>query len=486
MKRAEIFLGVLRIPVDYIMTFTAFILAYIARQQYPNLIPGIQLSTDIEVFMPWQEYLQFSALASFLIVIIFSLNHLYTLKISHGWQSELFKVGMSTAAWILALIAYFFVIRETFFSRLVLGYAFIFAIVLTSCGRLFIRALKNILLKYNIGKRRIIIVGLNSTTHTLLSHFKKDKHYTVIGVVTVGKEKSDIKINKRKLLGSINDLAPLLKRRHIDEVIQTESNLSEAASRNILEDCREHHIKYSFVPDIISFHQQNVEVYPVAGIPIIFLHPTPLDGWGKVVKRSFDIVFSLIGLILLSPLFAIIAIAIKIDSKGTIIYKYLDDGSRVKRVGQGGKLFKFFKFRTMRPNTHNMRYKELAHLNIRKGTPMVKIKNDPRVTRVGKFLRKTSFDEFPQLWNVLKGDMSLVGPRPHLPEEVANYKKNHKFVLAIKPGITGLAQISGRSDLDFDEEVKLDSYYIENWSLWLDIRIIIKTIFVIIGGKGAD
>ena len=135
------------------------------------------------------------------------------------------------------------------------------------------------------------------------------------------------------------------------------------------------------------------------------------------------------------------------------------------------------------PNTHNLRYTELANKNTRgtfgKDTPLVKIKDDPRVTRVGKILRKTSIDEFPQLFNVLRGEMSLVGPRPHLPEEVANYKKHHKFVLAIKPGITGLAQTSGRSDLNFEEEVRLDTYYIEHWSLWLDIIILFKTFAVI-------
>jgi lipopolysaccharide/colanic/teichoic acid biosynthesis glycosyltransferase len=160
----------------------------------------------------------------------------------------------------------------------------------------------------------------------------------------------------------------------------------------------------------------------------------------------------------------------------------LDDGSRVKRVGEQGKLFNFYKFRTMHPKTHNLRYTELAEQNTRKGTPMVKIKNDPRVTKIGNFLRKTSIDELPQLINVLMGQMSIVGPRPHLPEEVANYEKHHKFVLTIKPGITGLAQISGRSDLDFEKEVRLDSYYIEHWSLWLDIKIIFKTFGAVIKG----
>jgi exopolysaccharide biosynthesis polyprenyl glycosylphosphotransferase len=235
----------------------------------------------------------------------------------------------------------------------------------------------------------------------------------------------------------------------------------------------------------VQVQRTNIEMNSISGIPLLSLKPTSLDGWGRVVKRIFDIFGAAIGLIILSPVFLITAIAIKLDSKGTIIFKYLDDGSRVKRVGEHGKLFNFYKFRSMHPNTHNLRYTELAKLNQREGTPMVKIKNDPRVTRVGKFIRNTSIDELPQLWNVLKGDISLVGPRPHLPEEVAKYDKHHKFVLSIKPGITGLAQISGRSDLDFEREIQLDTYYIENWSIWMDIKIILKTFAVVFAGKAA-
>jgi exopolysaccharide biosynthesis polyprenyl glycosylphosphotransferase len=240
------------------------------------------------------------------------------------------------------------------------------------------------------------------------------------------------------------------------------------------------------VPDLVQVQRTNIEISSPSGIPLISLKPTPLDGWGRVLKRIFDIFGAIIGLVLLSPILIITAIAIKLDSKGTILFKYLDDGSRVKRVGQYGRLFNFLKFRSMKPNTHNMRYNELAKQDIRKDSPMVKIKNDPRVTRVGKFIRKTSIDELPQLWNVLKGDMSLVGPRPHLPEEVEKYENHHKFVLSLKPGITGLAQIGGRSNLDFEKEIQLDTFYIENWSLWKDIKIILKTFKVVFTGKAAQ
>ena len=416
-------------------------------------------------------------------MIIFALNRLYSFKVDSTLQNELLKVALAVLSWLMLILAYFFIIREPFFSRLVIGYTLFFTIILVSLGRSIIRIVESILLNKNIGKRRVLIIGANNITQTLYNHFKKDKRFTVVGVLANTKKPSTATY---RILGSLKELANIVKFKKVDELIQTKSDLNEAEAIDILDFCREKHLEYSFVPDIINIHQNNIEVYPVSGIPLINLKPTPLEGWGKVIKRLFDIAVSSILLIVLSPIFLIIAIAIKLDSKGTILFKYLDDGSRAMRVGQHKKLFKFHKFRSMYPNTHDQRYTKLAHLNARKGTPMVKIKNDPRVTKVGRFLRKTSLDELPQLWNVLTGSMSLVGPRAHLPEEVAAYNKHHKFALTIKPGITGLAQISGRSDLDFEEESRLDRYYIENWSIWADVKILIKTFFVVVRGNGAE
>ncbi|MBU0668132.1 sugar transferase [Patescibacteria group bacterium] len=336
--------------------------------------------------------------------------------------------------------------------------------------------IENALLKANIGKRNLLFIGNNVVTETLYERMKKDPKYRIVGLLGMHTNGSI------RNLGSIDNLADIVKKYKVEEILQTTSGLSKTQAEDILEFCRENHLAYSFVPDLLAMHKTNVEIRTQSGIPIIKMKPTPLDGWGRVIKRGFDTLGALVGLILLSPIFLLTAIAIKLDSKGNIFFKYLDDGSRVKRVGQHGKLFNFYKFRTMHPGTHNLRYTRLAEKNARKGSPLVKIKDDPRITRTGRFLRKTSIDELPQLVNVLKGEMSLVGPRPHLPEEVAKYAVHHKFVLTIKPGITGLAQISGRSDLDFEEEMRLDTYYIENWSLWMDIVILFKTFGVFFKG----
>lgn len=470
MKRSEIAFGIIKIPVDFLMTLLAFIVGYYLRT-FPNLIPGITLDLDLTQFTPLDQYVNFSAGAAILLFLLFVVNGMYSLKSSVRLGKEVGKVIVLTATWILLIIAYFFIIREFPFSRLALGYSWFLTIVFITCGRIFIHLIQRMLLNVGIGQRRVIFLGENDISKTLYRKFSKDKHFHLIGIIDEG---------------DIADLEKIIRTKNVEELIQTKSDMSKTYSEKMLELCRANHVLYHFVPDLVQVQRTNIDISSPGGIPLISLKPTALDGWGKVVKRLFDIFGSIVGLILFSPIFLVTAIAIKLDSKGTIFFKYLDDGSRVKRVGQYGKLFNFYKFRSMHPNTHNLRYTELADQNTRAGTPMVKIKDDPRVTRVGKFIRKTSIDELPQLWNVLKGEMSLVGPRPHLPEEVEKYEKHHKFVLALKPGLTGLAQIAGRSDLDFEKEIKLDTYYIENWSLWMDIKIILKTFVVVFKGKAAD
>lgn len=473
MKPSEILLGLMRIPLDFLMGLLAFFLAYQVRTA-SRPIPGIELPVDLTSFPSLQEYQTFSFISVGILLLLFAINGAYGLKNTKKVGREMVQVAAIASTWLGFIIVYFFIIRAFPFSRLVLIYSWLLAIILISSGRIFIRVIEYVLLKNGIGKRKLLFIGDNTITEQLAHLMKKEPKYRITGVI----DNSPVNEASLPYLGKINQLETIVKKYHIEEIIQTKSDLSHNEAADILSFCREHHLSYRFVPGLLAVQQTNVEVEDLNGFPIINLKPTPLDGWGKVIKRGFDIFGSLLGIIILSPIFVAIAIAIKLDSKGHILFRYLDDGSKVKRIGERGKAFSFYKFRTMYPNTHNLRYTELAANNIRKGSPLVKIKNDPRITPVGKWLRKTSFDELPQLLNVLKGEMSLVGPRPHLPEEVAKYQKHHKFVLTIKPGITGLAQISGRSDLDFEEEVQLDTSYIENWSIWLDLKILAKTIFI--------
>ncbi len=480
MKKSEIFFGALRVPFDAIFTFLSFLIAYQIRSR-TDLIPWIQFPVDLGVFMPLSKYAIFAIFASLFFVIILAINHSYSLKVSTKVSGELLKVFINSLIWLALIIAYFFFTRKIFFSRLVLAYSWMLTIILVSFGRILIRYIHLTLLNKNIGKRKILFLGINSITKKIFEEIKSNPRYAVIGVIETEMHKEDLPF---KFLGTTDQLKYIMKKNFIDEIIQTKQDLTDAQTQYVLSLCREHHIQYSFVPDELEVQFTNVELSQIASLPIISLKSTSLDGWGKVLKRLFDLTGSMLLLIITSPVMILTSIAIKIeDPKGTIFFKYLDNGGLAKRVGERGKFFYCFKFRTMKMNTHNMRYKELAEQNARKDSPLVKIPNDPRITRLGSLLRKFSIDELPQLINVIKGEMSLVGPRPHLPEEVANYKKHHRFVLTLRPGITGMAQTHGRSKLDFEQEVKLDTYYIEHWSLWLDIKILIRTFFVVISGQ---
>jgi len=202
-----------------------------------------------------------------------------------------------------------------------------------------------------------------------------------------------------------------------------------------------------------------------------------------VYKRLFDIVVSFLLIIVTLPLQILVALALFIEQPGRILFSRTPDGKKTTRIGLDGKPFHYFKFRSMIKDAHKYRFdKEFIkkYGNTRQGSPLFKLEDDPRVTRVGKFIRKYSIDEIPEFYLVFIGRMSLVGPRPHLPEEVDKYQPHHLRVHAVKPGITGMAQISGRADLDFEEEIRLDVYYIENWTPFLDLIILLKTPFIVL------
>ena len=463
MNKSQYFLKSLRLPLDFLMTISAFLIAYNIRA-FTDLIPGIQLPINLYTFPDHNSYLKTSALFSAFLILFFIVRKEYSFKNKKSLSGQLLSITSTTTLWLFFIISLYFLFRTFPFSRLALIFTWAFSIFLISLGRTFLELLKNFLLKKGYSKTTIIILGKNALSETLQSYLEKKLAYEVIGIIS-----------------NFHELETLSKVKKPSEIIDTTSNSSE----ELLEFCRENQIEYSFIPSQLELQQTNVSLETLAGFPVIKLKPTPLEGWGRIAKRLFDIVGSVFGIIIFSPIFIIAAILIKLDDpKATIIFKFLDDGSRTKRVGKNGKLFNFYKFRTMIPNSHSARYNELLSKNKRgenwdEKTPLVKIKDDPRITKIGKFLRRTSIDELPQLFNVLKGEMSLVGPRPHLPEEVAKYQKHHKFLLTIKPGITSLGAISGRFNLEFEDEVRLDTFYIENWSIWLDIKVIIKTIFIV-------
>jgi len=470
MKKSELFFSFLLVPVDFAMILAAILFAYYLRfSESVTEIKPVIYNFSLRQYLVWGGIVTLACLG------IFSLTGLYNLKTTRGGLREAYRVFISISTAMMALIVLLFFQREFFSSRFIFLAVWLLAITFVILGRAAIRSLQRAFLKYGYGVHRVALIGNGNAGKILENRYKKEPR---LGYKIMARILPNDDILKKL------DLARL--RRGVDEVIQCSLELAQKEVLKIVDYCDTHHLIYKFVPDMLGAQVINLDIETISGIPLIELKDTPLDGWGRIFKRIADIAFSFLFLIIFSPIMIATAIAIKLDSRGPVFFSRLDDGKPVRRVGQHGNLFRYFKFRSMKPKCDRLRYTVLAKQNIRKGTPMVKIKNDPRVTAVGRFIRRFSIDELAEFFLVFIGKMSLVGPRPHLPEEVAKYKKHHKRVLKIKPGITGLAQISGRSDLDFEEEVRLDTYYIENWSPRLDLWILLKTPMAVLKKRKAE
>jgi len=439
------------------------------------------LATEIRpvIFsLPFGGYFQILLLIALAWLVIFALAGLYSIKSSRRLTAEVYRVILACSTGLMLIVVMIFVFRELFSSRFIVLAGWLLAIVYISFARIIIRLVQRILLRYGIGVHKIILVGNSNTTDALIYEFssRKNSGYEVV------------KRLKNFNLEAEQDLAEFMKTNEVDEIMQSDPNLSKAEAIRLFDFADENHIIFKYAADLLGAKVLKTEVAEVAGIPVVEVKKTPLEGWGRIIKRIFDIIFSLFFIIIFSPVLIIAVIIIKLDSRGPVIYK----NERVLKNGT----FKLFKFRSMiyqycvgedygNDQALELEKKLIEEKSIKAG-PVYKIAADPRLTGAGKFIRRWSIDELPQFFNVLRGDMSLVGPRPHQPREVAKYERHHKKVLSIKPGITGLAQISGRSDLNFEDEVKLDSYYIENWSLLFDIAILVRTPLAVIRGRKVE
>ncbi len=471
MKKIESFFSALFVPVDFLLLVLAGISAYYLR--FSDISAGIRPA----IFsLPFQAYLQSVLVIAVLWIVIFILGGVYQIRDARRIAQELQKIILASSAGLAAVAIIIFFQRDLFDSRFIVLAGWLLAIVYVSLAHIFIRWLQRWLFRYGLGVHKVILVGDSQTTENLIEEFSSNR-------------RSGFEVIKRVRnfsLETAQELAEFVEDREVDEIIQSDPNLSKAETLRLYDFTNDNHLTFKYVADLLEVKVLRTEVAEVIGIPIVEVKRTTLDGWGRIIKRIFDIIVSGLLIILFSPILLLAMLAIVIDSKGPIFFSRRDDGTYVTRVGQGGAPFRYFKFRSMIPNSDSMRYKELADRNLRTDGPMVKIKDDPRVTRIGRLIRRWSIDELPELFLVFSGRMSLVGPRPHLPEEVAKYENYHRKTLTIKPGITGLAQVSGRSDLLFEEEAKLDIYYIENWSMLLDISIMLRTPWAVLKNRKAE
>ncbi|HXW01724.1 MAG TPA: sugar transferase, partial [Anaerolineae bacterium] len=329
-----------------------------------------------------------------------------------------------------------------------------------------------------IGTERVLIVGAGEVARAVMRAVVANPEcgFNIIGFLDDNPVKGETDIGRFKALGSVDNLVEVLREQIIDEVIITLPWQYHRKIVSIMAHCERENIRTRIVPDLFQMTISRMHVEDIAGIPMIGVKEVSISGLNQLVKRSIDLVCSALVLILAAPLMGLVALMIKLESPGPVLF-------RQERVGRNGRRFTVYKFRSM---VEGAEYQQeaLQEFNEADG-PLFKIKRDPRLTRVGRWLRKLSLDELPQFYNVLSGEMSLIGPRPPLPAEVKQYQEWHKRRLEVMPGITGLSQISGRSELTFDETALLDIYYVENWSLGLDTKILLRTIPKVIFGNGA-
>lgn len=459
-KNANLFFNVIKLPIDWLMIILAGFTTYILRTKILTVFRPAVFTFDLRL----ADYIYLVFFVSLLFIGAYAISGLYNLKSRYGLAEEFLKIAVASSAGIMIVIFYIFLSQELFNSRFLVMGGWFFAVVFVFAGRILARLFQRILVvKYDFGARRVAIIGNDGMSDKIISAMTGD---SALGY----------RIIKKFDRPDLTALQTLHQNNPLDRIILASTDYQENQVTEIIDFCNENFIGFKYIPNIHQILTKNFDFNIVGGIPLVELKRTALGGWGDIIKRILDIAASFSAIVILFPFFLIIGGFIKLDSRGPVFVK-------LKRISRN-KEFGLIKFRSMINRAEELKPR-LVVFNERQDGPLFKMKNDPRITKIGKVLRKTRIDELPQFWNVLAGDISLVGPRPHQPDEIEKYEKRHRKVLAIKAGATGLAQVSGSSDLPFEQEVALDSFYIENWSLSLDFKIILKTVWKMFNDRSA-
>jgi exopolysaccharide biosynthesis polyprenyl glycosylphosphotransferase len=346
-----------------------------------------------------------------------------------------------------------------------------------SLRRLVYRSLIYRRFERGIGTRNVLIVGTGPEAHALRHHLESIRHlgYTFKGFIDFRGNETKFSGSSGDVVGTLDTMFQTARKQFIDEIFFT-TPCERGIVKSVLDEARTRGVDLRMIPDMYDGLLWNTPIEYIGHFPTIPLHRGHVPEIGLLLKRVLDIFLSALALLILSPVLLAISIAVKLDSHGPVFYFS-------ERIGKKGRVFRCTKFRTMVRDAEKRR-EEMMHMNERDSV-LFKISNDPRITKLGRLLRKYSLDELPQFFNVLRGEMSIVGPRPPIASEVREYKLNHLRRLDVMPGITGLWQVQARQDPSFDEYISLDVAYIENWSLWLDLKIIVRTVGVVFAGTGS-
>jgi exopolysaccharide biosynthesis polyprenyl glycosylphosphotransferase len=475
-ERAKLY-NRLQFIADLLLTCAAFPLAYWSRTHLAQALPSDIVRFLNPELLPLHQYLWIIGVAVIGWAAAASSLGLYRISMQRsGWEKVRIVLESSILLW-LCLGFLSFALKLDLSRPLIALFVFYQALILTACRLLVLfesRSKKP--LSSSKHCRNILIVGTNGKARKMgdvISRYS-DWGFRILGYIDAGTEQAiepggDV-------LGSLSDLPRIIENNVVDEIIFVGDRPNLDILDKILELCGEQGIRTRLAADFFPAKVTNLSMEFLENVPVITFSSAPEHAPSLFIKRVLDIVISSILLIVLLPFLAIVGLLVKLTSKGPIIYRQI-------RCGLYGRKFVLYKIRSMREGAEDVLW-EIKHLNEMDG-PVFKMRNDPRVTPLGRFLRKSSVDEWPQFWNVLRGDMSLVGPRAPLPDEVKEYTRWQRRRLSVKPGITCLWQVSGRNEIDFHEWMKLDLHYIDNWSLLLDFKILLRTFPVVLFGKGA-
>lgn len=456
--------------VDLALINGAFLVAYYLRYGM-----GLGGAVEEQYFVDLAEYLPLQVLISVSLLVAYATAGLYRAPLRTPFLGEAGRVLSATSVGMMISLALVYLYQGFSYSRGLLVFAWVLTIGLLIVARSVKGAIVMALRRRGIGTRRVIVVGGGPLGHMVLHIMATEPTlgYEPVGYILDGQPPV---ASRFRPLGEIGDLPNLLNEHRIDEVVIALPSDQRRLATQAMRWCERRGVTFRIVPDLYDFSLARVSTDELRGLPLVGVKTGAVGTRNRLLKRAFDLTLGVPALMALSPLMAAIAIAIKLDSPGPVIFKQ-------ERVGRGGRHFTAYKFRSMRVGAE-AELAELSELNEATG-PLFKMRRDPRVTRVGGWLRRSSLDELPQLGNVVRGEMSLVGPRPPIPAEVEQYEPWQRHRLEVRPGLTGLWQVSGRSELPFDEMVLLDIYYIENWSLAMDFVIMLRTLPAVVSGHGA-
>jgi exopolysaccharide biosynthesis polyprenyl glycosylphosphotransferase len=464
------------IITDILLVNLAFLMAYVVRYVWQWLRP-------VTFYDPYRDYLGQQLVLTILLALAYRSTGVWRRRRGESWLDEAARIATATAAGITLMMAVTFFLQPSPFSRLLIFWALLFIVLFIGAARLARRLLLSLLYRRGIGVDRAMVVGAGETGRSVIRTLlaRPDLGFAVVGYLDDGREENNVGLGRIPRLGDLTDLdRRLTELAPMHSVFIALPGDMHPQLLSLLQVCQQRGVRAQVVPDLLQLSLNRVEFTNMAGVPLLGMRDMAAFGHistsGRIVKRALDLAI----IIILAPLtllvMGLIALLIKLDSPGPVFYAS-------PRVGRNGHEFMMHKFRSMVAGADEQK-EGLWALNEADG-PLFKIRQDPRLTRAGRFIRRLSLDELPQVYNVLLGQMSLVGPRPPLPEEVRLYKSWHRQRLAVVGGMTGLWQVSGRSDLTFDELCLLDIYYIENWTIGLDVRILLQTIPRLLSGKGA-